>query len=795
MVLDRDPDLYFRLFHGDKEIYNTEDTIIWNLTEPKKTVTIAFNAPRELLVEKPQPKKLPLPPKSDPVKPLPPISNKLQEHLESLNIHSLEDIRLRGGLAHLPNPPDAVDVKRLEALAYLDLLSDDITETEKLADSGFSGPWDLAHLSQSSFVRKSGLDEARARDLHHVAKAQEMILGEIDLADRLGYRSPLKVYTIHGRIINVSGKNPSPSLRVEIWFGAERLFDVSSRNGRFTILLTDPETIKKFETQQHQFDFRVFHLETKLTVVKTNITPQLEVGKIYVGLEVHATPGEEPQPVQPFRVYGQVRSSQFANEGSYEVRIFGGESDDSLYVILTNTIGEFDEIIDDPRKINLLYQYAQANQLMLKVFQQDQELEILGQPTVQPDLDNRQLYLSIKVVLPLTEVEHSGATAISLQAYLVDLTNYALTHLQKDGEDLSGVEELDELFYYPFSELEIFSEEAEELIPQIRIACEVLQRYWEKNKAQLDGQQRDDLERTLNEKRRETLDTAYENILVQIGTSRDELRLARWIDPNDKGQKAEREALANRLGFQLDEPAENQTDRLQQLYLRPQLPDLEMAQKLQELFGLPAIGFNEFFNGQPPLLQQWQEEYLEQIWARQDRQEETTKWEDPVIDPDLISPADFRDQNNSAFTVWQTRRIQIDALVSQLFDLSQTRTLPELLTESGLEIDFSTEQDEVSIAELGLKQDGYNRLKEIVGSYETSRSLALEERNDVVSILVQAKKRRELRKSWKIEEKDAGIFLDAELFWVSLAEPKVGSWPPIEEPAISPSIDPDFVGE
>ncbi len=76
-------------------------------------------------------------------------------HLAVKDIHSLEDIRARGGLAELIDLPVSADdpaVQVLEAHANLNVLSDDVGLNQKLIDNGLNSVAGIAGRPRADFV-------------------------------------------------------------------------------------------------------------------------------------------------------------------------------------------------------------------------------------------------------------------------------------------------------------------------------------------------------------------------------------------------------------------------------------------------------------------------------------------------------------------------------------------------------------------------------------------------------------------------------------------------------------------
>jgi len=148
--------------------------------------------------------------------------------------------------------------------------------------------------------------------------------------------------------------------------------------------------------------------------------------------------------------------------------------------------------------------------------------------------------------------------AVSPQAYLVDLLDYAVSYL----EDATGAMTLSKLyqrFHQPFGGLPVICDEKE--VCRVRLAIEVLRRHLAP-------------ESQTGAEAQAYLQRAYITLLSRIGTSYEALRLARSDTP------ANRSALAERLGIQL---RSNRPDQLDELLLEP---NAITEQALERIFGL-----------------------------------------------------------------------------------------------------------------------------------------------------------------------------------------------------------------
>ena len=423
-------------------------------------------------------------------------------------------------------------------------------------------------------------------------------------------------------------------------------------------------------------------------------------------------------------------------------------------------------------------------------------------------------------------------TAISPGAYLAELVDYALRRLRRNGARLT-LDDLSGLLYQPLGALPMSCDSSTTQVRQVRLAVEVLRRYLLAHPAPAGGGlvvvgQVEPLARAYRV-------AAYTTLLVRIGTSYEEVRLARLASPED------RQRLADRLGIDLrlvllpwGRPGvQFLSNTLDALALDPGASSLQplavTEPKLEQLFGLVDTTRDPLAAGRPSYLETWRLEHLRTQWREEDRPADpyaesltATAGRQPVIDPDLIGPDDFREpvekaaaaDPDGAFDVWLVRRQGIDALLDRyqqdreanglgsVLRLALGTPLPDL---DALGAGLGQSADPARTAEaaraidedLLLSLDAFQRLMAIRAK---DRRAALDARSEVVTdaeweevyaILVQSRKEA-LRAAWLAEESAAGIRLGPAKFWASLREPAEGEWPPRAE-AQTPLIDPDLL--
>ncbi|MGA9767844.1 MAG: neuraminidase-like domain-containing protein [Blastocatellia bacterium] len=420
-------------------------------------------------------------------------------------------------------------------------------------------------------------------------------------------------------------------------------------------------------------------------------------------------------------------------------------------------------------------------------------------------------------------------SAVSPLAYLADLLAYALIHVRNENKPIS-LQLLEDTFHQPFGKLPITCEAMSEKVRQVRLTVEVL-------RAHLNDQEAD----------QRYLLAAYSSLLYHIGTSYEEMRLARKADSQT------RQALADRLLVAIDRLPSNKKAKAHTLLLDPDAPETESSalteKALMALFGFEStVESDKDATVSTPELQEWQIGYLRERWEKQDRPPDLydaiavsliSKADLlPIIDPDVIGPDDFRNphKEDEGFALWIKRRLWVDdrlkamaaiqktvdingkqALVPDLHELFEAMKKPvnydsasvsawpaevkEALLDSLAE--QLTQDENKKLAEaaadeiqdvLGLSVESFMRLAQIRAKDEqmkvdaASNRLSKEEEQELFSILVQSQKARFLQK-WRDEEQENKILPGPKMFWLSISEPTEGAWPPQLLPG-RPLIDP-----
>lgn len=248
-----------------------------------------------------------------------------------------------------------------------------------------------------------------------------------------------------------------------------------------------------------------------------------------------------------------------------------------------------------------------------------------------------------------------------------------------------------------------------------------------------------------------------------------------------------------------------------------------------------------------PQFVSWRLQTLRRQWQEQDRitdvySASTAAAERlPIVDPDLIGPDDFRDPFGAKGTpfqkFWQARRAWVDDTVNDLStavfsataapaasnvfttlfqEMQQTsyagasKTLWPETAESRLRKLSTTLQDknnkDVVVAAVNnlwstfkLTPQMLARLMALKNKHEDwvydplkNSPLEQEEWGEVVNILVQAHKVA-WYSDWMNEEAGQKLLLGPRDFWISLREPKEGSWSPDPVADGGPRIDPEIL--
>ena len=355
--------------------------------------------------------------------------------------------------------------------------------------------------------------------------------------------------------------------------------------------------------------------------------------------------------------------------------------------------------------------------------------------------------------------------AVDRLAYLQDLLSF--TERRVVAGEGTGVtrDMLVETFHQPFERLaksgSVDAEiEATRQVNQVRICIEVLRRFLSESAASAETEYRM---------------AAYQSLLRNLGTSYEEIRLARAADTET------RKALAERLGFEF---GTSRPDRLDKLFLSPELIATAAAEdELEKLFGLVSTQA-ERDPLQPksePELLQWQLEHLRASWADQDHGDSTSE---PIIDPDLVTELDLRhaSSGNTAYDLWQARKEWADALHIQIREVRESLAVPL----EGFDHIVATYLEDLDLQELASDRENGYAIEQKLDEHHLSLQVFLylmhvrelaetgtvlsEEWEDVYAILVQVRKRTDKYPAWHREEHEKDLTLGPGHFRLSAGD-------------------------
>ena len=270
--------------------------------------------------------------------------------------------------------------------------------------------------------------------------------------------------------------------------------------------------------------------------------------------------------------------------------------------------------------------------------------------------------------------------------------------------------------------------------------------------------------------------SAYTSLLAAIGTSYQELRLARGA------AAADRQALAARLGIRL--PA-TRPDPLDQLVLDG--ANLTEA-ALETLFGLMATTGDPLRAPATPRLLSWQLAGLALTWAEQDQHPNQPQAFSVLADPDIIAAPDVvpGPKGNPIRTLLTQRTTQLTKFAAQLnvirganpanpaaaLTAMQNAALPGvdlagLETKDGQGADISA-----ALAAAGLTRTGFVYLRELSRLAATG-TVTAGEWDDAIAVLTGAFKRHQYP-AWRTQE--TGFVLSPDFFALAGAAPQVNPY-------------------
>lgn len=252
----------------------------------------------------------------------------------------------------------------------------------------------------------------------------------------------------------------------------------------------------------------------------------------------------------------------------------------------------------------------------------------------------------------------------------------------------------------------------------------------------------------------------YEWLLLLLGTSAEELRIARVADA------PLRRALAERLGFGLEGTRPDRLDRI------TQVPEDVTVAQLEQLFG-----FARTTNADPlgatslsAAVLNWRIAEVRDRWASEDDQRRDVFGDPlPIVDPDLVTEANLRSSapGDRVYTLWQSRQRWLAQALRDVEE-AQPQGLEHVIRTSIGELDFEAletqDNDGVDIRPvldpLKLELAAFRHLARCRDLAGTSGLLDTEWR-DIRDIVVQVQKRR-LFSQWR--EQEAGLTISPDRF-------------------------------
>jgi hypothetical protein len=368
------------------------------------------------------------------------------------------------------------------------------------------------------------------------------------------------------------------------------------------------------------------------------------------------------------------------------------------------------------------------------------------------------------------------ASALSPIAYLADLLDYARENLLSilPGEQTGPAVSLDDLaarFHQRFSELPAACEQVEHPVFRSQLGVEALRSLLLSRGLPTPGSPS---EAVLAENQARYLQSAYRTLLVELGTTPEELRLALAAG----GQAAEQ--LARRLGLDPQQPG--------------QLSALSIASEalseavLEDRFGLADTTRDPFSPAEQPQLLSFRQERLRGIWQEQD-----ANAVQPILDPDLIGPEYLKEPvaGAPAFDLRQARSDEIGEILAELRLARQTAADDLAWLEAAFQSVLGISSTELKaldarrktgediredLSNLGLSGPAFARLLRL-GELVGLGALFEQEAQDAIDILVQSRKLGQFP-TWRQEEIQQGLTLSADHFIFPPSSPEFPPPPP-----------------
>jgi hypothetical protein len=363
-------------------------------------------------------------------------------------------------------------------------------------------------------------------------------------------------------------------------------------------------------------------------------------------------------------------------------------------------------------------------------------------------------------------------------AYLADLAQFGLTHIRVKNAEWS-LAEMCTYLGQPIKDLAVTCDAVSAQVRQVRLAVEVLRRHL--TKLQLTKEENEQIGAAEQRHCRD----AYVALLLQVGTTLEEVRLARAAG----SQPTYRNSLASRLGIRAEKLDEFWLD-----WATLTEPELE---KLFGFIDTDITHRDPLAPATTPKLLTWREEYLSQFWSVQDRPDDRPRpWYDdpdpargarPLIDPDLLGIGDFchSKPDDAAFAIFVKRRNEIEDKVAEIrrapnFDQAFAAVYPDPLPDlDRLKADLQdTAKSAAALRRvreiLRLTPEAFLRLLKLRDEIDAERA-SPDERDEAADILAWAAKAAKFA-DWIKEESEVHDLWSFEHFWIALQDTILRRW-------------------
>ena len=368
------------------------------------------------------------------------------------------------------------------------------------------------------------------------------------------------------------------------------------------------------------------------------------------------------------------------------------------------------------------------------------------------NMTSQLFVISVKEPFSPPAVDQAFATT----TYLQELLDFAKRQI-KIGTTTSGptAATLAARFFQPFDKLITTASFEQAVLPvhPARIAVEVLRR-------KINPPAPPDVDQRFRS-------SAYQALMRELGTSHEELRMARVADART------RQALAARIGIEIADP---RPDHLDQMTF---LPDTVTDAQLETLFGYRSTAAPDPL--QPPSAAAtfvgWRLAALRNLWSKDDKDTRDVAGAPlPIIDPDLIAQGNIAVQTatSPAFSLWTARKALIDTTLNTITQQAGTQTTLAQFDNVVLKFvgqinlaalaarDANGDDIAADLKLFPLDLDAFRFLAKCRALLAVGTLLQSEWR-DIFAILVQVQKRLQFGQ-WRIQELTAGVILEPSQF-------------------------------